>query len=280
MISVIVLPDSLKIQNEVNEMIKLTPWQDAIALPVNSQPARWSFRTLERILTESIRRCAQFSLERDSGIATTLSGGLDSSFCLAKIREIYGEGIKIFTFTVGGSTRHPDIRYARIISKKFRTIHLEIIPEPELLIEAEAVLKTTRPSVVPGDVAIFLAYQRMATFEFRTAIAHDGIDELLGGYRDHQIRVGKEREAAFENSWARLGTEHLLPLETSAVHFGIQVALPYLQREVVRYISRIPLDERTTQESSKIPLREIARKYLPGEVIERRKYGFCSAFDT
>lgn len=263
-------------------MIRLTSWREAVALPVIKPSAKWSFQALERVLTVSIRRCAQFALERDGAIATTLSGGLDSSFCLAKIREIYGEEVKMFTFTVGGSTSHPDIRHARIVSRMFKSIHVEIIPTQEQLATAETILKKTRLLVTPGDIAVFLAYQRMASFEFefRTAIAHDGIDELLGGYWDHRkAQTMQEKKTVFADRWARLSNEHLLPLEASAEHFGIQVVLPYLQREVIRYISRIPLNKRTNQEESKIPLREIARKYLPIEVIERQKMGFCSALD-
>ena len=261
-------------------MLRLTPWREAAALPVIVPSVKWSFQALERVLTRSIRRCAQFALERDGAIATTLSGGLDSSFCLAKIREIYGEEVMIFTFTVGGSASHPDIRHARIISRIFKTIHVEIIPIQEQLTETETILKKNRLSVSPGDIAVFLVYQWMASYNFRTAVVHDGIDELFGGYWDHQkAQIMKEKKEAFVDRWARLSKEHLLPLEASAEHFGIHVALPYLQKEVVRYISRIPLNNRTSREESKIPLRNIARKYLPIGVIERQKLGFCSALD-
>lgn len=261
-------------------MIRLTPWREAVVLPVIEPSVTWSSKALERVLTESIRRCAQFALERDGAIATTLSGGLDSSFCLAKIREIWGEEVKMFTFTAGGSTSHPDIRHARTVSRMFKSIHVEIIPEQQQLAEAEIILKKTRPSVSPGDIAVFMVYQRMASYNFRAAIAHDGIDELLGGYWDHRkTQTMQEKKTVFADRWARVSNDHLLPLEASAAHFGIQVVLPYLQREVIRYISRIPLNKRTNQEESKIPLREIARKYLPIEVIERQKMGFCSAFD-
>ncbi|MEK7598711.1 MAG: asparagine synthase C-terminal domain-containing protein [Patescibacteria group bacterium] len=261
-------------------MIRLTSWREAVTLPVIGFPARWSSRALERVLTNSIHRCARFALRRDGAIATTLSGGLDSSFCLAKIRETCGEKIMIFTFTIGGNESHPDVKHARIISKMFKTIHVEIIPKQEHLIEAETILKKTQPSVTHGDIAVFLAYQKIASHDFRIAISHDGIDELLGGYWDHRKALTmKEKKAAFVDRWARLSNEHLLPLEASARHFDIGVALPYLQREVVRYISRIPLNKRTSKEESKIPLREIARKYLPIEIIERKKMGFCSALD-
>jgi asparagine synthetase B (glutamine-hydrolysing) len=47
----------------------------------------------------------------------------------------------------------------------------------------------------------------------------------------------------------------------------------------VKYISGIPVHERTSHDESKIPLRNIARKYLPPEIIERQKIGFCSGLD-
>jgi asparagine synthetase B (glutamine-hydrolysing) len=157
-------------------------------------------------------------------------------------------------------------------------VHTEIFPKPQEIERADVILKQTRVAVHPGDTAVFLVCQRIFMGNFKTVIVHDGIDELLGGYSDHRfVPVMSEKKKAFLDRWARLEKEHLLPLEMSASHFGIEPIFPYLQSEVVRYISHIPFNKRTKPEESKIPLRSIAQKYLPTAIIERQKSGFCDA---
>lgn len=264
-------------------MNALISWKDAILLPVISNRARWSFVGLEKVLTNAIALCVSECLKINKGvICTTLSGGLDSSFCLAKIREIVEPDVEIHTLTTGGSEEYPDIQFARIISWRFNTVHHELIPSEGAIKKAEKKLYSLwkDESRRPGNVAVFLTYQNIARYGFKCVIAHDGIDELLGGYWEHRKHDDEKKKAeVFREFWGRLEKEHLFLLERKAQHFGIQVVLPYLQKAVVEYISKIPLASRTTFKESKVPLRTIAKKYLPREVIGRNKKGFCSALD-
>ncbi len=262
----------------------LTNWRNAIEMPVATKTSKWDCAELEAILTESISQCVVECLRINKGvICTTLSGGLDSSFCLAKIREIVGYDTMICTFTVGGSEQYPDVQFARIISQKYKTRHYEIIPTISDIAEAEKKIRSLwkNDSCTLGDVAVFLAYQEVDNRGFSCVIAHDGIDELLGGYWEHRKHHSlRSTEHAFEDLWGKLGDAHLLPLERKSHHFVVSVILPYLQRAVVEYIAKIPLACRTSRRVSKRPLRNIAKKYLPAEVIDRKKKGFCSALDT
>ncbi|MDX9914165.1 MAG: asparagine synthase C-terminal domain-containing protein [Candidatus Moranbacteria bacterium] len=258
-------------------------WRNVIELPIVAKKTRtWSLAELEEILTEYILLCSiRCFILNNEVICTTLSGGIDSSFCLAKIRKAVGKNIPIHTFTIGVDEAYPDIQFARMVSEKFRTIHHEIIPQRGEINEAKKrmhVLLSGRP-YFPGDIAVFLIYERIAREGFGCVIAHDGIDELLGGYWKHREcdRDNQKKKKVFQDFWSKLGAEHLLPLERISQYFGIKVLLPYLQIGVVEYISEIPLNERTTFKESKIPLRAIAKKYLPKEVIKRNKKGFCSA---
>lgn len=261
----------------------LTDWRDAIALPVIVGSARWSFARLETVLTEAIQICVSECLQRNRGvICTTLSGGLDSSFCLAKIRQLVGSEVPIHTFTIGGSERYPDVQFARSVSGFFSTVHHEWIPSEKEIREAERKLYSQWRDEPrrPGNVAVFLTYQNIARNGFKCVIAHDGIDELLGGYWDHRKHDDEQKKMeAFQDFWSRLEQEHLALLERKAQYFGVKVILPYLQKAVVEYIAKIPLRSRTTFKESKVPLRTIAKKYLPKEVIGRNKKGFCSALD-
>ncbi len=264
-------------------MKEIDCWRDVIALPVvvkkSKETKHWDTNELEEILTETVASCVNYCLEKDNGrIYTTLSGGIDSSFCLAKIRNLVGYGVPIYTFTIASSPSHPDIKHARIVAKKFRTIHHQLIPSLEEIKETGDYLSKVRKEVYLGDVAVFLLYKFISVFGVKSVIAHDGIDELLGGYWEHRKpKIQLNQRRVFIDFWKRLPREHLIPLEESASEAGISVVFPYLQRSVIEYISRIPVNERTGREMSKVLLREIAKKYLPADIIEREKIGFSGA---
>ncbi|MFA5985994.1 MAG: asparagine synthase C-terminal domain-containing protein [Parcubacteria group bacterium] len=263
--------------------MKVNDWKDVIALPVVGTRSKWGYGKLEEVLTEAILWCAVKCLRNNDGIiCTTLSGGLDSSFCLAIMRELLGYHIPIHTFTTGGSEKTPDIQFARIVSQRFKTIHHELIPNQQEIKKAQEQLRfiwKDDPCSL-GDVAVFLTYEHISQYGFVNVITHDGIDELLGGYWEHRRHEdGQKKTRAFQSLWKRLEKEHLIPLERKARHFSTLVILPYLQKNVVTYITKIPLESRTTFDESKIPLRTIAKKYLPEEIIKREKKGFCSALE-
>lgn len=258
-------------------------WLDGALMPVVAKEEKWSLDKLEKILSEAIHNCFVMCFVTHPGcIATTLSGGIDSSFCLFKLRT-EGNLIGIHTFTVGGDANHWDIVHAKIMAEKCKTKHHEVIPKEKEILWAKRKLAKIRSvsekEITDGSAAVFLAYRAIADYGFKISIAHDGIDELLGGYPEHRFspRTKAEKKMYFRKMWNQLIPNHLLLLERSTRYFGIKVLFPYLQPEVVEYISHIPVNERTRRLESKIPLRRIAAKYLPGEIIARLKKGFCDA---
>lgn len=257
-------------------------WLDGALMPIIARESNWSLNDLERVLSEAIRACfIKCFAVHPGNISATLSGGIDSSFSLSKMRK-EGSSTSIYTFTVGGSRNHRDIFYAKMAAELFHAIHTEIIPDKKKIAWAKKKLAKIRPTeeITMGDTAVFLAYQTIADRGFRISIAHDGIDELLGGYWGHRdVKTKCEKKKVFQRFWTELIPRHLIPLEKSARYFGVKVLFPYLQPEVVEYISKIPVNQRTNKMKSKIPLRNIAAQYLPGEIIERQKKGFCSALD-
>lgn len=259
----------------LNEHVK-----EVADLPVISN---WSPEKLGRILGSVILDCIIKSLSDNKGaIFTTLSGGLDSSLCLAIIKDFLRGNIPVYAFTLGQSLKHPDVHYAMMIASTLNIKHRVLIPSPDEISEASSQAKNNIPGFEKlhgSNIGTYLLYEYLAGFGAKTVIAHDGIDELMGGYWEHRkYAPNKEKMSkVFNDFWGRLAEDHLIPLERIAESFGIKVIFPYLQEEVVRYISHIPLDERTSREESKIPLRRIAEKYLPPEIIKRKKLGLVHA---
>lgn len=263
--------------------MKICEWREIVKMPVMLEfYVTWNVNILQDIIFKCIKACVEKNLLDNNGrICTALSGGVDSSLCLAIICLIVDKDVPIHTFTIGKDDKHPDILLARLASKLFNTIHHELIPSVEDIERAKKTINSVWPEekCSLGDVAVYLTYENINTFGFKSLISHDGIDELMGGYWDHRRQKNNyAQEEVFKFLWRKLKVKHLLPLEKKAKRFGINVIFPYLQKEIVEYISGIPVWHRTTKEESKIPLKDVARNLnLPPEIVDRKKIGFCDA---
>lgn len=266
-------------------------WREVISLPiVNTENPLWKIEELEELLLKAVRNTAEQALEENNGVInTTLSGGLDSSLCLLLLRKMYPK-VSIKTFTIGSSNTHPDVIFARAASFTFGTLHHQIIIDQSR--KAKLTLEFTSfygnsPSP-EGNINPWTVYQEAANLGVKNMVAHDGIDEQLGGYWPHR-RFGpgskeedkQKQKVEFEYFWSRLGPDHLEILEKTTAHFGVKVLFPYLQKPLVEYISHIPVEQRASYQENKLPLRSIAQKYqLWPLILKRAKFGFVDALSN
>ena len=54
---------------------------------------------------------------------------------------------------------------------------------------------------------------------------------------------------------------------------GLEIRAPFLDRAVIEYASTLPTDARIKRLRTKAFLKNYARRYLPAEIVERRKRG-------
>ena len=71
----------------------------------------------------------------------------------------------------------------------------------------------------------------------------------------------------------------LLKGDYSTMAFGLESRAPLLDHYLAGIASRLPLHFKATPSTTKVALREIARRYLPEEIITRRKKGFSMPLD-
>jgi len=243
---------------------------------------------LEECLEKTFQKYGEKSIKDNDGkIFMTLSGGVDSTLCLAFMRKNFPEA-EIITFTLGGSENHPDIVHARLASEKFKTIHNEFIPTPQEIQEGLIDYNKTfskdslEESVKMGNFDVFLLYNHIRNLpesNLKSLVACDGIDELIGGYWNHRKSDDPEiKKEAFIKHWKDVVPGHLKPLIRTADNFNIDLLFPYLDAEVINKISEISLNDRTFEKIGKKPLKAIAKKMgVPEEIIERPKEGFIGA---
>ncbi|HEU0050971.1 MAG TPA: asparagine synthase C-terminal domain-containing protein [Patescibacteria group bacterium] len=255
-------------------------WQESIKLPVFADP---SVVPDPDVLLDLLKRSHEVCIRdacllHQGEIHCCLSGGLDSSLSLAIVRQLMPREV-ICTYTIGASPQHQDVVFAKRVAQHYNTRHSVIIPTEESIERARYQLVRTTGEAGLGSAGVYLFYEWLSRHGVRAVLAHDGIDELMGGYWLHRANEAAMPNV-FRHYWQRLVPDHLEPLERKAASFGISVLLPYLDPHVVSYISHIPLECRTSRGESKKPLRVLARRLgVPEEIIQRRKYGFCDALN-
>ncbi len=58
--------------------------------------------------------------------------------------------------------------------------------------------------------------------------------------------------------------------------FGLEARVPYLDRELIEFMNRLPVRYKVSRTSTKRLFRKVAAKYLPDAVLRRPKHGFGS----
>ena len=61
--------------------------------------------------------------------------------------------------------------------------------------------------------------------------------------------------------------------------YGLEARAPLLDHQLAAVAGTLPINLKATPQNTKIALREIARQYLPEEIITRRKKGFSMPID-
>jgi len=135
------------------------------------------------LLKESVK----LRLISDVPLGCFLSGGIDSSTIVGLMSEL---GVKpIRTFSIGFEERsYNELKYARIIAKKFQTEHHEFIITPKIIDLTEKLINHLDEPF--GDFSIFPTYlvSKIARDYVKVILSGDGGDEVFGGYEHYQAQ--------------------------------------------------------------------------------------------
>jgi asparagine synthase (glutamine-hydrolysing) len=128
----------------------------------------------------------------DVPLGAFLSGGVDSSGVVALMAEASPRAVR--TCTIGFDEAGLDERsHARIIAQRFATDHAERVVQPDdfALIDT-LVAQFDEPFADASALATYRLCE-MARQHVTVALAGDGADEILMGYRRHVFHAGEER---------------------------------------------------------------------------------------
>ncbi|MCB1023745.1 MAG: asparagine synthase (glutamine-hydrolyzing), partial [Acidobacteria bacterium] len=128
------------------------------------------------------RESIELRLMADVPLGMFLSGGIDSSAICALMSEMVDEPIK--TFSVGFDEREAnEFKYARIVSKAYKTDHHEILLTPgEFFRELPKLIRhEDEPLGFVASVPLYFV-SKLAQKHVKVVLTGEGSDELMAGY--------------------------------------------------------------------------------------------------
>lgn len=151
-----------------------------------SAGASWSEDQAQ--LLELLRRATRGQMVSDVPLGSMLSGGLDSSLITALMAEHSTRPVKTFSIGFVEDADANELGDARSVAERLGTDHHELLTSatdhPELLDQA---LWHLEEPIADVSFLGFILLSRLAGESVTVALSGQGADELLGGYRKHQI---------------------------------------------------------------------------------------------
>ena len=142
-----------------------------------------------------------------------LSGGIDSSAIVALMSRHSAQPIN--TFSVGfREARHSELRYARMVARRFATRHTELLVSADDLMQhlPKLIDHSDAPVAEAANIPIYLI-SREAAKSVKMVLTGEGSDELLGGYPKHSAeRFAKPYQSVMPACLHRAAMEPLTDL--------------------------------------------------------------------
>lgn len=157
-------------------------WKLDYSKKLDLSETEWKKRIIAK-LDESVK----LRMISDVPIGAFLSGGIDSSAIVALMAKHSIKPIK--TFSIGfNEEKYNELKYARIIAKKFNTDHREFIVKPDAIgLLPSLVRQYEEPYADSSALATY--YVCKMTRDFVTvALNGDGGDENFGGYGRYSVQ--------------------------------------------------------------------------------------------
>ncbi|HEX7023837.1 MAG TPA: asparagine synthase (glutamine-hydrolyzing), partial [Gemmatimonadales bacterium] len=142
---------------------------------------------------ERFREAVRMRLMADVPLGMFLSGGIDSAAITAVMSELVTEPVK--TFSVAFHEREAnELAYARLVARRFRTDHHEVLVTPDQFFLAlpRLVWHEDEPLAHPSSIALYFVSE-LAARHVKVVLTGEGSDETLGGYNRYRVTVLNSR---------------------------------------------------------------------------------------
>ncbi len=143
---------------------------------------RLSQAEIKREVLDKLTEAVKLRMVADVEVGAFLSGGVDSSAVVALMSQLGQK--KISTFSVGFKEKeYSELKYARMVAKKFKTNHHELILKPQdFSLLPELAKSYEEPYGDPSALPTYLISQ-LASKKLKVVLTGDGGDDIFAGYQ-------------------------------------------------------------------------------------------------
>ena len=180
------LPPASLLVYEAGRVVDERTWWSPYDAPAPDPGLSWEEHQEE--LLRLLREAVHARMVADVPLGVMLSGGLDSSLITALMAENSTGPVETFSIAFAEDHGSNELAEARTVAERLGTNHHELTTSatehPELLDEA---LWHLEEPIADVSCLGFLLLSRLARNDVTVALSGQGADELLGGYRKHEI---------------------------------------------------------------------------------------------
>ncbi|MEW5996433.1 MAG: asparagine synthase-related protein [Candidatus Micrarchaeota archaeon] len=228
-------------------------------------------KRLRTLFREAVRKRVQIDLP----VAVLVSGGVDSTLVLKYALECHQD---VTAFCVGGNGSE-DLSYARRVAEYFG-VELKVFDPKMIDVEKELEMfiyfgETFEPNQVNTLGLSYYLAKMVHDCGIKVALSGEGADEIFGGYSEfRQIRSEAELQARLMEYLRLLHRTQLQRVDRMSMAHGVEVRVPFLDKELVEYAMGLPPSLKVHNNTTKWILREAFRSEVPEFVIGREKCPF------
>ncbi len=167
--------------------VKIAPYWDLTF--ANKVDDSRSDASLVQEYAERFREAVRMRLMADVPLGTFLSGGIDSAAITAVMADLIQEPVR--TFSVAFAERDAnELAYARIVARKFKTEHREVVVSPGEFWGAlpQMIWQEDEPIAHPSSIPLYFV-SKLASEHVKVVLTGEGSDEVLGGYNRYRTTM-------------------------------------------------------------------------------------------
>lgn len=164
-----------------NGKVKTTNYWQVKYQPNNARNESEWIELLNEKLSESVKS----HMIADVPLGAFLSGGVDSSAVVAKMAA--QSNLPVKTFSIGfKEEQYNELKYAKLVSQKFKTEHHELILEPSSIDIINNIVDLYDEPFADSSAIPTYFLSKMTAEHVKVVLSGDGGDEIFAGYKSYQ----------------------------------------------------------------------------------------------
>jgi len=275
--------------NGANKKIELTRRNFFDIAPEHDKPLQ---KIREELMGLFIGAVEKRLPDRKIRFGILFSGGIDSTLIAYVCKNMLKRDFVCYTAAVDeketGMSEAEDVIYAKKAAKelglKLKIMKIKISDCESYIKRIVPLIEDTNVVKVGVAMPFFVACEEAKKDNVKVIFSGLGSEELFAGYERHKksMNIGSDINKECVSGLLKMYERDLYRDDTITMANSIELRLPFLDKELIRYSLKIPAKYKLDSENNKIIIRQAAEKLgVPKEFAWRKKKAaqYGSKFD-